>query len=289
MRASALADPTIEVLLAELDRKPDFRWSEQHILQLGFDPSTVRRSFKRQFAMTFLEMARQRRLREGFKSISVGSTILTAQNEASFNSGSAFRVAFAKLLGCSPASLNQNGILQASWINTPLGDMVAVSSVTHLYLLEFVDRKALPMELKKLRDATKQSIGIGHPEPTEQAEQELKAFFSGQSANFSTPLAFHGSEFSRMVWEELRQIPVGQTRSYTEIAQRIGRASAARAVARANGANQIALMVPCHRVIGADGSLTGYGGGLWRKQRLIEVERQLFMSCNQDISPNESS
>ena len=92
-----------------------------------------------------------------------------------------------------------------------------------------------------------------------------------------------------MVWEELRQIPVGQTRTYSEIAQRIGRASSTRAVARANGANQIALMVPCHRVIGADGSLTGYGGGLWRKQRLIEIERQLSISCNQEISPNESS
>lgn len=278
MHAAASSDPTIEVLLAELDKKPDIRWSEQHIVQLGFDPSTVRRSFKRQFAMTFLEMARQRRLREGFNALSIGSTILTAQHEASFNSGSAFRLAFAKLLGCSPASLNRKGTLQASWIGTPLGDMVAVSSMTHLHLLEFVDRKALPTELKRLRDATRQSIGIGHPEPTEQAEQELKAFFSGQNADFSTPLAFQGSDFSRMVWEELRQIPVGQTRSYSQIAQRIGRASATRAVARANGANQIALMVPCHRVIGANGSLTGYGGGLWRKQRLIEIERQIAIS-----------
>lgn len=289
MQATAFADPTIDILLAELDKKPGIRWYEQHVVELGFDPSTVRRTFKRQFAMTFLEMARQRRLREGFNALSNGSTILTAQNKASFNSGSAFRIAFAKLLGCSPATLSKKGNLQASWINTPLGDMVAVSSVTHLYLLEFVDRKALPTELKKLRESTKQCIGIGHPAPTEQAEHELKAYFAGQSASFSTPLALQGSEFSRMVWGELRKIPVGQTRSYTEIAQRIGRNSATRAVARANGTNQIALMVPCHRVIGADGNLTGYGGGLWRKQRLIEIERQFTAPNDQENNPDESS
>lgn len=276
MQATAYTDPTIEALLSELDKHPGIRWSEQRVAQLGYDPSTVRRTFKRQFAMTFLEMARQRRLREGFDALSNGSNVITAQHEANFSSGSAFRAAFASLLGCSPSSLKSRGqgFLQASWIATPLGDMVVLSSTTHLYLLEFVDRKALPMELKKLQDSTRQGIGIGRPEPTEQAEQELRAFFAGDSAVFSTPLAYQGSAFSRSVWEELRQIPVGQTRSYSQIAQRIGRASATRAVARANGANQIALMVPCHRVIGADGSLTGYGGGLWRKQRLIEIERR---------------
>ena len=94
-----------------------------------------------------------------------------------------------------------------------------------------------------------------------------------QSATFTTPLANHGSDFARRVWSELRRIPPGQTRSYSDIAHAIGRPSATRAVARANGANRIALIIPCHRVIGADGSLTGYGGGLWRKQKLIELER----------------
>jgi AraC family transcriptional regulator of adaptative response/methylated-DNA-[protein]-cysteine methyltransferase len=88
-------------------------------------------------------------------------------------------------------------------------------------------------------------------------------------------LAFAASAFTQQVWDALRAIPVGETRSYSDIARQIGRPAAVRAVARANGANQIAVMVPCHRVIGADGTLTGYGGGLWRKQRLIEIERQL--------------
>ena len=101
----------------------------------------------------------------------------------------------------------------------------------------------------------------------------MARFFAGESAHFNTPLALHGSEFTTAVWRALREIPAGETRSYGALAQALGRPSAVRAVAQANGANQIALVIPCHRVIGADGSLTGYGGGLWRKQRLLEIER----------------
>ena len=117
-------------------------------------------------------------------------------------------------------------------------------------------------------------IGFGRHAPVDRLEAELDAYFSGRSARFSVPLAFHGSDFTKAVWHALVQIPAGEIRSYSEIATEIGRPSAVRAVARANGANQIALVVPCHRVLGADGSLTGYGGGLWRKQKLIEIERQ---------------
>ncbi len=152
--------------------------------------------------------------------------------------------------------------------------MLAIGSATHLHLLEFTDRKALPAELKRLEAITKGGIGVGRSEPIEQAEQELTAYFAGQSAAFETPLALHGTPFREQVWRELLRIPPGETRSYSEVARLIGRPKAIRAVAGANGANQIAVMVPCHRVIGADGSLTGYGGGLWRKQRLIEIERQ---------------
>lgn len=273
LQAAASADPAIGALLAALDERPDIRWSEEHIERMGYDLSTIRRSFKRQFGMTFLEMARQRRLREGFEALSDGSSVIAAQQEARFESASAFRTAFAKILGCAPASLKQDGLLRASWIATPLGDMVAVASETHLRLLEFIDRKALPAELRKLRAATKDGIGIGRTRVTEQASVELDAFFAGRSATFETPLHQAGSPFSQEVWAELRRIPAGTTRSYAELARQIGRPAATRAVARANGANQIALMVPCHRVLGADGALTGYGGGLWRKQRLLEIER----------------
>jgi AraC family transcriptional regulator, regulatory protein of adaptative response / methylated-DNA-[protein]-cysteine methyltransferase len=272
-------DPTVAALLQALDEHPHRRWSERQLEQMGYDPSTVRRSFRRQFGMTFLEMARQRRVRNGFDALSGGGKVISAQHQAGFGSPSAFRAAFARLLGCAPSDLQNDGLLRASWISTPLGDMIAVASQSHLHLLEFVGRKALPTELKKLQSLSKHSIGIGRTAPMDQAEQELTAYFGGKSARFETPLFVHGSSFSREVWEELQRIPAGETRSYADIARAIGRPNATRAVARANGANQIALMIPCHRVIGADGSLTGYAGGLWRKQRLIEIERQFRKSA----------
>ena len=152
--------------------------------------------------------------------------------------------------------------------------MIAVADERAIHLLEFTDRKALSSELKKLFELCKGQLGVGKLAPHAILEAQLADYFSGISADFTVPLALHGSDFSRNVWDALRAIPAGEIRSYSEIARAIGRPSATRAVACANGANQIALIIPCHRVMGADGSLTGYGGGLWRKQKLIEIERQ---------------
>lgn len=270
--SQADADPMIGDLLAALERRPQYRWSEADVTRMGFDPSTVRRAFKRQFGMTFLEMARQRRLRDGFLALSEGEPVIAAQIDAGFSSGSAFREAFAKLLGRAPGTFSTGGLLRADWIDTPLGDMIAVSSASHLHLLEFVDRKALKSELTKLSKFAKGDIGIGRYPPTDQIRDELQAYFDGHSAQFSTPMALHGTSFTKAVWTELIRIPAGHTITYSQIAQNMGSPSAVRAVARANGANQIAIAIPCHRVVSADGNLTGYGGGLWRKRKLQEIE-----------------
>ncbi|MFZ5785653.1 MAG: methylated-DNA--[protein]-cysteine S-methyltransferase [Acidobacteriota bacterium] len=105
-----------------------------------------------------------------------------------------------------------------------------------------------------------------------QLAAELAEYFAGVRRSFTVPLAPEGSEFERRVWSELVRVPYGTTVSYGELARRVGRASAARAVGLANARNPLAIVVPCHRVIGADGSLTGYGGGLWRKRALLELE-----------------
>jgi methylated-DNA-[protein]-cysteine S-methyltransferase len=106
------------------------------------------------------------------------------------------------------------------------------------------------------------------------AVEQLEAYFAGERTDFDLELSLAGSEFQRRVWQALLTIPYGETRSYGEIAEQIGASGAARAVGLANGRNPIAIIVPCHRVIGASGSLTGYGGGLERKQSLLELERR---------------
>ena len=189
-----------------------------------------------------------------------------------FDSPGAFRRTLARLMGVGPDSFPAGARLMADWIDTPVGPMVAVADDRALHLLEFVERKILPAELKRL-EASFGEIGLGRPDVVALAAEELGAFFAGRSARFTVPLAPSGADFAQRVWQALRDIPAGETRSYTEVAAQIGRPDAVRAVARANGANPIAVLIPCHRVIGADGSLTGYGGGLWRKQRLIDLER----------------
>lgn len=274
MAPAAEAEPAIKALLAALAERRGHRWSEPDIACMGFDPSTVRRAFNRHFGMTFLEMARLERLREGHVALAGGGKVIEAQMDAGFGSPSAFRTAFARLMGLPPKDFCGDGLVKADYIDTPLGAMIALCDSTHMHLLEFADRKALPAELRRLHQVFKGRIGIGRQGPMDLLEAELDAYFSGRGARFSVPMVFHGSDFTKTVWRALERIPAGQTRSYSSIAQEISRPAAVRAVARANGANQIALLVPCHRVLGADGSLTGYGGGLWRKQKLIEIERQ---------------
>lgn len=159
-------------------------------------------------------------------------------------------------------------------IPTPLGDMIAVATDRALVRLEFA-------RAEEDRDGNRYGPRPRDwplaPEPgndiTRQAAEELAAYFEGGRRQFDVPLEPHGTPFQRQVWEALRRIPYGETRSYGEQAASIGRARAVRAVAQANGANPIAVIVPCHRVIGADGSMTGYGAGVWRKERLLAIER----------------
>ncbi|MEU3765808.1 methylated-DNA--[protein]-cysteine S-methyltransferase [Amycolatopsis keratiniphila] len=118
---------------------------------------------------------------------------------------------------------------------------------------------------------------FGHPDPGApvfvDTEKQLKEYFAGQRKEFDLPLSFGGTEFQRMVWEGLLGIPYGETVSYGQLADRLGRPTASRAVGLANGKNPISIIVPCHRVIGSNGDLTGYGGGVERKRHLLDFER----------------
>ncbi len=185
------------------------------------------------------------------------------------------RGAVARLVEETPPNLRGKTMLKADFIETPIGPMIAVADAHALHILEFLERKALATEVKKLRKATGSAIVFGNCRPIDRIEAELTAYFAGKKAVFETRLAPLGTPFERQVWEALRKIPAGETTSYSGLAAGIGNPAAVRSVGRANGANPIAIVIPCHRVVGAAGELTGYGGGLWRKSWLIEHERRM--------------
>jgi len=152
--------------------------------------------------------------------------------------------------------------------------MVAGATEDGICLLEFLDRRMLNTEYKILGKYLKDEITDGENRHTRHLLLELGEYFEGKRKIFSVPLVFTGTDFQKKVWDELLRIPFGTTRSYSKQAETAGGALSVRAVANANGMNKISIVVPCHRVIGENGHLTGYGGGLWRKRWLLDHEKK---------------
>jgi AraC family transcriptional regulator, regulatory protein of adaptative response / methylated-DNA-[protein]-cysteine methyltransferase len=159
-------------------------------------------------------------------------------------------------------------------IETPLGEMVAGSTEEGICLLEFTDRKMLPTEYKDLIRLLKTTMEEGDNVHLKTLKKQLNEYFCGKRKEFTIPLVTPGSEFQQAVWKELQNIQFGSTRSYQEQANALNKPDSVRAVANANGMNRISIIIPCHRVIGTDGRLTGYGGGLRRKKWLLDHEKK---------------
>lgn len=266
----------VRILVEAVENNPEKRWKGQDFKDLSIDESTARRQFKKRFGMTFVEYARARRMGLALKNIRSGRTIIDAQLSTGYESSSGFRDAFSRIMGAAPTHMDDGRVLKASWIDTRLGPMMAVADDTALYLLEFVDRRGLEREVERLRKRTRSAIVPGVTEPIRSIERELAAYFDGTLTAFNTPLFCLGTPFQKNVWEQLMAIPPGETRSYQDIAVALGKPSACRAVAQANGANQLAIVIPCHRVINASGDLGGYGGGLTRKNWLLTHEKTAY-------------
>jgi len=168
--------------------------------------------------------------------------------------------------------------LHVHQVDSPLGTILIAGDEDAVHAIEFVDsgdEERLRDSLARQRDA---ALVPGATVAVEQMERELDAYFAGRLRGFESPMAIAGNTLREQVWRALLEIPYGETCSYGEIARRVGRPSAVRAVAQAIGANPLCIVVPCHRVVGADGSLTGYAGGLWRKRVLLDMElRNAFM------------
>ncbi len=177
------------------------------------------------------------------------------------------------MFGASPGRSREERCVQLSWVQSPLGPLIAGATGDGVCLLEFTDRRMLEAQLVTVRKVFGCPVLPGKAEALVALESELAAYFQGTLHRFTVPLCYPGTEFQRVVWDELQRIPFGETRSYEDLAVAIGRPNAQRAVGRANGLNRIAILIPCHRVVNKDGGLGGYGGGLRRKQFLLDLER----------------
>ena len=259
-------------LIADVDGDPSRRWMDRDLRARGLHPDRVRRWFQRTHGMTFHAYCRARRLGLALEKIREGSGVSTTAYQHGYESLSGFNEAFKQLTGAAPGEAARGRIIQVTRVLTPLGPMIAGASDAELYFFEFSDRRRLEKQLDRLRSRLDCVLLPGSNRVLVETEREVEAYFEGRLTHFSIPLATPGTEFQQAVWDSLLSIPYGETRSYADVARAIGRPTAVRAVARSNGDNRLAILVPCHRVVGSDGRLTGYGGGLWRKKRLLELE-----------------
>jgi AraC family transcriptional regulator, regulatory protein of adaptative response / methylated-DNA-[protein]-cysteine methyltransferase len=263
----------VQRLLRELDRDPALRLRDRDLRVRGLDPATVRRWFKQHHGMTFQAYQRGRRLAGAVGELAKGASITRTAFGSGYDSLSGFQEALRRVTGQSPSRSRDAVVVHLSRVLTPLGPMLLGASAEGVCLLEFTDRPMLETQLRRLLKRLGCAYVPGGNQVSQTMEGELEAYFAGALREFTTPLVTPGSEFQQRVWTALRAVPYGDTRSYAEQARAIEAPSAIRAVARANGDNRIAVVIPCHRVVGSDGSLTGYGGGLWRKQWLLHHER----------------
>jgi AraC family transcriptional regulator of adaptative response/methylated-DNA-[protein]-cysteine methyltransferase len=279
-RCRPLDDPNapgvvLEKLLQLVESDPSRRWSEDDLRDLGIEPATARRQFQKRFDMSFSQYARARRLGHAFNTIKKGDAVISAQLDAGFESGSGFREAFSRHFGEAPQKSRKALTFAMDWIDTPLGPMLAIADDKQLHMLEFAERKTLQSHVDRYRKQFNATVLPGDTPALKLIRKELKDYFAGKQLTFTSKIASAGTDFQNTVWDELRRIPPGETRSYLDVSKRIGQPTAMRAVANANRLNRCAIILPCHRVIGSDGALTGYAGGLWRKQWLLDHERRV--------------
>jgi AraC family transcriptional regulator of adaptative response/methylated-DNA-[protein]-cysteine methyltransferase len=259
-------------LIARVEREPEKRIRERDLRTLGVTSERARRYFQQRYGMTFHAFARGYRLRRAFEELRRGVDLDEVAMSHGFESHSGFRDAFGRVLGQAPGRSRSMDCVTLSWLESPLGPLVAGATDRGVCLLEFSDRRMLEAQLESVRRRLGTVLPGSHP-LLEQLRTELAGYFAGERREFTVPLVYPGTPFQVKVWDALRQIPYGETRSYETLAWSVGAPGAQRAVGHANGLNRLAILIPCHRVVNKSGALGGYGGGLWRKRLLLDLER----------------
>jgi AraC family transcriptional regulator of adaptative response/methylated-DNA-[protein]-cysteine methyltransferase len=261
-------------LLAEIEEDPAARLSDRELARRGLQPVRVRRLFRREYGMTFQAFRRARRLAGAASAIRAGTRPEDAGWDAGYESASGFRDAFSRLFGAPPRRGGAPGCVRMGWTESPIGPLLLGVTDDGVCLLEFSDRRGLAGQLEALRRRFAAPLVPGAAHDFAALRSQLAEYFAGRRRAFDLPLSPSGTPFQRRVWARLLRIRYGETRSYEDLARAVGRAGAQRAVGQANGRNPIAIVIPCHRVVNKGGRLGGYGGGLWRKRFLLDLERR---------------
>ncbi len=273
--ANANEAPSNIISAIEMVKKnPKEKVSDDILRQSGLNPYAIRRWFKKNYGMTFQAYQRMYRINNAFKELKDGTSSTHTAFDSGYESLSGFGYTYKKLMGKSPANSNERNLILIDRLTTPLGPMFVCATEKGICLLEFTDRKMLEIEFKDLQKRLNAVILSGENGHTKQLKKELREYFQGKRKNFNVSLDIPGTTFQKEVWQILQEIPFGQTSTYQDQAIKIKNKSAVRAVAHANGMNRVSIVIPCHRVIGKDGALAGYGGGLPRKKWLLEFEKK---------------
>jgi len=265
----------VKRLLQHIDQDRSSRLTDSGLRRMGVEPARVRRFFRHNYGMTFQAFCRRRRMGYALQEIEQGRDLDHVGWTNGYQSASGFRDAFRQTFGKPPGQSEGTDCIVIDWVESPLGPLVLGAKMDGICLLEFSNPQRLQKQLAQLRNTFGCPVVPGQHKFLDQLKAELSEYFDGKRADFRTPVTLQGTAFQESVWKGLLEIPYGQTESYEGLAQAIGQPRASRAVGRANGQNRIAIVIPCHRVVNKNGKMGGYGGGLWRKQFLLDLERRV--------------
>ena len=274
MEANGRAPDWVRTLLQHLETAADRPLGDKDLRAMAIEPARARRYFKEHYGMTFQTYQRNRRMGKALKEIRAGADLTHVGLRQGFESDSGFRDAFGRTFGRPPGRSRQTDCIVTTTIESPIGPLLLGATAKAVCLLEFGEARARERQFARLEQRFRCPILPGDNDHLGRLKEELARFFAGTLRKFTVPLTYPGTPFQVAVWDRLWRIPYGQTISYEQVAADIEHAGAQRAVGTANGSNRIALVIPCHRVVNKNGGLGGYGGELWRKKFLLDLEQQ---------------
>lgn len=268
------APEQVEKAIQLVKNNPKVKITDQQLREEQISPETVRRWFNKHYGMTFQAYQRMYRVNTAYQELQQGKKVTHAAFDTGYESLSGFGYTFKKLIGKSPAASIGKRLILISRFTSPLGPMFIGATDKGICLVEFTDRRMLETAFQDLQRLLDARIIVGENNYIKQAKEELRAYFEGKLMTFSVDLETPGTAFQQLAWKGLQKLAYAEIVSYQEQAKRVDREKAVRAIGTANGANRVAIIIPCHRVIGKNGQLTGYGGGIERKRWLLDHEQK---------------